>query len=245
MSWWASVFIALLSGIAGVFCAGGIASLCVKWYRISSFEGKSGYFVIFTALQGGVFSAIAGLVLSRYAPAWGATGFWSGLGSALLALILLSLAVILLCRRGAHIPPTLDGRPLLLEVEMRLPARSPLWPVPADGRSSFTLSCVVRHVQRKALEGTIHFEDCRMEGDRPVIPAIAPLFTRQGLRCITMLLGGKDAGGFIIPLPGKPGRSHESWSEWLPRGLPGKPWPETNSSYRFRVSRIPLHKPQP
>ena len=55
----------LLAGLSGCVCAvlgcllaGWIASLCVEWYRISSFEGGAGYYVVFLAL-GGAFAGFA------------------------------------------------------------------------------------------------------------------------------------------------------------------------------------------
>lgn len=65
MTWLSSIFIACLSGVLGLFCAGGIASLCVDWYRVSSFEGKSGFFVVFTALLGGLAAGVIGLIAAR------------------------------------------------------------------------------------------------------------------------------------------------------------------------------------
>jgi len=74
------------------------------------------------------------------------------------------------------------------------------------------------------------------------VPATAFLFTRRGLRSIHMELGGRTVGGFIVPLPPRPGPRQEQWSDWGPRGRPGRPWPDTESSYRFRVTRmVPEH----
>jgi len=39
MSWFTSIFIALLTGIVGAAASGYVAALAVDWYRISSREG--------------------------------------------------------------------------------------------------------------------------------------------------------------------------------------------------------------
>ena len=52
MSWLGTVGIAVLTAAFGALLSGIVASLAVDWYRISSFEGGSGYFVIFIALGG-------------------------------------------------------------------------------------------------------------------------------------------------------------------------------------------------
>jgi len=46
MSWLTSLGIAVLTSLVAMFAAGFVAELSVRWYRISSFEGGSGYFVV-------------------------------------------------------------------------------------------------------------------------------------------------------------------------------------------------------
>ena len=50
MTWIASLAIALLTGLVSLIAGGVVAQWCVGWYRISSFEGGSGYFVVFVPL---------------------------------------------------------------------------------------------------------------------------------------------------------------------------------------------------
>lgn len=45
MSWLSSFFIALVSGVTGLVCSGLIASICIEWFRISSREGASSYYM--------------------------------------------------------------------------------------------------------------------------------------------------------------------------------------------------------
>jgi hypothetical protein len=52
MSWLASFVVALLTAAVGLVLGGYLASLAVGWYRVSSFEGGAGYFVVAFALLG-------------------------------------------------------------------------------------------------------------------------------------------------------------------------------------------------
>ena len=70
MSWLASIAIALLTAAVGLMLGGYLASLAVGWYRVSSFEGGAGYFVVGLALG---FSAIV-------VPRWGRSWFTLSLG---------------------------------------------------------------------------------------------------------------------------------------------------------------------
>lgn len=85
-------FIALVAAVTtavlGLLGAGFLANACVRWYHISSFEGGSGYFVMFIGLFGGIAGFLVGLGTAlfcllagtRYAGwssvpvAWGAAG---------------------------------------------------------------------------------------------------------------------------------------------------------------------------
>ena len=49
MSWIQSIFIGVLTAVVGCVGAALVGSLCARWYRISSFEGASGYYVILIA----------------------------------------------------------------------------------------------------------------------------------------------------------------------------------------------------
>ena len=75
MNWLVSLVIALLTGALGLFVAGGIAALCVSWYRISGFEGGSGYFTVAIAIMGGCTGFFIGLIASRFFSA--AQGAWA------------------------------------------------------------------------------------------------------------------------------------------------------------------------
>ena len=65
-----SVLITLIAAITttALGLAGGIllGTGCVRWYGISSFEGGSGYFVMFIGLFGGIAGLIVGLATALY-----------------------------------------------------------------------------------------------------------------------------------------------------------------------------------
>ena len=65
MTWVISLGVAVLGGICGLLLAGFIANACVSWYQITSREGAAGYFVVFTALLGGVAGLIVSLITAR------------------------------------------------------------------------------------------------------------------------------------------------------------------------------------
>ena len=239
MSWLISIFAALLSGALGLFVAGFIASACVAWYQISSFEGKSGYFIVFSALLGGIIGLAVGLAIARAVAATASPGVLKALGLSCAAIAAAGGVVMLVARLRADIPPRIVGQEFMLEVEVRLPVGEMSSPAAIAGEASFTLGSVTNHKRRKSRQGEIKPAEARLENGRWIVPASVFLFTSRGLRSIDVELGGKSVGGFIVPLPARPGPAFERWSDWGPRGpAAGQPWPETKPSYRFRVARI-------
>lgn len=246
MTWLASIIIALLSAALGLFLAGMVAAACVSWYRISGFEGASGYFVVFTALLGGIAALIIGLVTCRVVAAGNAPGFFKGLGISFGIVGGIAGIAALVCWLLADIPPSIDGLSLDLAVEIRLPVGETESPARVTGDSSLSLGSVVNHVQRKSEKGELRTAEARREGGRWIIPGTVYLFTTRGQRAISAELGGKQVGGFLVPLPRNPGKEYEKWSDWLPRSLSGdQPWPDSKASYRFRVVRRLPPPPEP
>src|SRR5262249_31552608 len=221
-----------------------VAGACVSWYRISGFEGGSGYFMGASAILGGIAGLFIGLITSRVVAAGLAPGFLEGLGLSWGIVFGIAGVATLIAFLLADIPPKIGGRYLNLEVEIKLPVGETNSPASVTGESCLTLGSVVNHVQRKSEKGELNVKEARLENGRWIIPASVHLFTMRGKRCIDAQLGGKDVRGFIVPLPARPGKRFEQWSDWEPRPRRGK-WPETNPCYRFRVQRLPPPTPPP
>ena len=246
MGWFASWVVAAISGVLGLVAAGFVANLCADWYRVSGFEGKAGYVVLSSALIGGLAGAAVGLVTARVVAAMIAAGFLTALGISLAIIVVCASAVALAAWTFADIPPRIAGQELMLEIELRLPRGETTPPGDIPGAASFALGSVVDHVRRAAGTGNLQLDAARLDDGRWIIPVSVFLFTARGQRSIDVQLGGKRAGGFIVPLPARPGSEFLQWSDWGPREDPaGQPWPETAASYRFRVVRIAPPSPAP
>jgi hypothetical protein len=244
MSSISSIFIGLLTGTLGLVCATIVASACASWYRVSTFEGAAGYFVLAIAFWGTVAGLIIGLVTVRVVAAGADPGFFKALGLSWGITGGIAGVAALICWALADIPPKIDGRSLDLAVEIRLPVGETNSPASATGKSHLRLGSVVNHTQRKSEMGELKIAEARFEDGRWIIPGSVYLFTTRGKRSIDAELGGKEVAGFIVPLPARPGKNYEQWSGWEPRPRRGNPpWPETNPSYRFRV--VPLIPPPP
>ena len=243
MTWVVSILVALISGVVGLLVAGFIANACVTWYQISSREGASGYFVIFFALVGGVASCIVGLIVARLIASSYGAGFVKELAAALGSVLLLAAFSMLLSRLFADVPPTIDGQELNLEVEFRFPNvhSSNQHPIVGDDWQ-FIFASIAGGMRRDYREGTIDKAAARFEAGQWIVPTRVELFTERGQRAVTLATrDATDVMGFLLPLPARPGRSYETWSEWLPRQQAnGEPWSADKASYRFRIQKVSL-----
>jgi hypothetical protein len=244
MSWPLSIAVAVLSGALGLLAGGLVMVACVRWYRISSFEGASGYAVGAVALLGALLGVILGLVTSRMLTGAGPTGFFKGVGVSWGLILALAAIATAIAWSLADIPPTIDGKELLLDVEIKLPVDVTQSPAQGQGESSLALGSVVNHVQRASERGELRVADARLDTGRWVVPGSVHVFTMRGLRSLDIQLNGEPSFGFIIALPARPGREFTDWSEWGPRPpAPNPPWPDTKPCYRFRVT--PIEPPPP
>ncbi|HET7217021.1 MAG TPA: hypothetical protein VFJ02_03200, partial [Vicinamibacterales bacterium] len=81
MGWLASVVVGIITALVAMVASGLVAGLAVDWYRISSFEGGAGYFVVFMALFGLLAGFVFGLITSRVVAARPRPGFLKALAA--------------------------------------------------------------------------------------------------------------------------------------------------------------------
>lgn len=239
--WIQSIGVGLLTGMVGLVGLGILANVWVSWFRISSFEGGAGFFVVGLALLGGLLGFVVGVIVARIAVRGGKGSFLKALGAAWGTAAGLLLVAAGISWFLADIPPSLDGRPLMLEVELRLPVDAPPpTAVVTNGASGpyLSLASVVFGRQRAAQRGELRLAEARRENGRWIVPGEVEVFTWRGRRALGYSLKGEPQTGFLVPLPAWPGREFEAWSEWLPNPVPPRePWPDTKPSYRFRIRR--------
>jgi MFS family permease len=241
MGWAASIFIALCTGLTGAVLAGFVAALAVDWYRITSFEGASGYFMGAMILLGFAGGLLLGLVTSRVVAAWLDAGFFKTFAVAEGLTVGVVVLVGVVARLMADVPPRLSGNTLLLDVEISWPEAQR--PLPAAGGPEWRLrlGSLSGRTLRASETGPLRREEARLENGRWVVPGTVEIFTSRGKRILGVEPDGVLDHGFLLPLPAFPGRTEMDWSEWLPRARPGDPPLPDGPRYRFRV--VPESEP--
>ncbi|MEO5799930.1 MAG: hypothetical protein ABIZ70_11050, partial [Gemmatimonadales bacterium] len=239
LTWLTSFFVGVLTAVVALFVAGLVASLAVDWYRISSFEGGSGYFVVFVALGGMIAGFLVGIVTARIVAAGAQPGFLRAQGFALLVVGGVALTIGGVARLLADVPPTIDGEELMLVVEARWPANQRESPATVPGLAYLELGSVnTSHVQRLSKRGAFWKEDARLVDGRWTATGAIPLYTSRGTPSLDIALNDSVHAGFILPFSGSPSKKAMAWSEWLPREGRGGPPRDTGVNYRYKVQKI-------
>jgi hypothetical protein len=240
MSWPASIFTALLTGVLGMFLSGYIAALAVDWYHISGREGASGYFIVFLGMLGLAVGLVIGLVVARTVAGGAHPGLLRATGVSFALVGGIGLLSGGLARALADVPPEIDGESLMLAVEVRWPTSRIEPPTPAGtDEPSLSLHSVPHfsHTVRASRSGPLWMEDAHLVDGRWVVPGAVEIFTSRGIRMLSVNTGDRATQGFQVPLAAFPGRKDQEWSEWLPKFRPGVKAPPDLLSYRFRAVR--------
>jgi hypothetical protein len=214
MDWLRSILVGVITAAAAGVGAGWVAHLCIGWYRVSGREGASGCFFVAVAGLGVIAGLAIGVAGARILSASGFPGFFRELGLALGVTAALVGFAILFAWLAADLPPTLDGRELAVEVEVRLPAgQAPLAPGETDIPPNVTITA--DSGGRHQSSGSIRLSEARQAEGRWIVPAVVDLTTSDPGKSLGVQLVGQETQFFRLPLPGRPGRAQMDWSPWL------------------------------
>lgn len=235
----------ILAGILGATVGGGgvllMSSLSVRWHRITSFEGASGYFVVGLTLCGILLGSFVGMVAARVVHAGVRPEWWAQLSAGVLATAVLVGVATLVSYMRADRVPTRHGNEMTIEWEVRLPTSHDQIPEWLDDELRLQLVSTVGSGRRPSGARDAEFDRAafRQEDGQWILPASVPVFTSKGVFCVNLTMGGRDDGFWPIcgPIP----HAHEwSWSDWRPTNKSnGKPDAEA-VMYRYRFVKSAL-----
>lgn len=232
MGWLLSLSSAVVAAIAGCALAFYIGDKCVTWYRISSFEGGSGYAVVFMAFGGLLAGFLVGLGIAK---SFG-TGFLHGTGLALAAVAAISGVVYLLARLGGDVPPELSGDSLHLQVEMRMaPGWQPSHLAQAGQNYCLLTALGAGNQRRRPRYGTVDFKTATQQDGRWIVPCQIPIHSNRSPLLVGLQLGKKTDLEFVSPLPAQPTAANEQWTPWSSTGFSQNQ--SKGYEYRVRVQR--------
>lgn len=232
MPWLIALAAGIVCAIVGVAFSAAVSDLIIRAYRIPSFEGASGYFVLFVLLPiGAIVGFVSGFAVLKAGPP----------GLSWVKFVLAPLVTVGLLTIGYGIayltvdrPPRLDGHTMTLELEVRLPASAQ---VPEDFRDlQPRISLYASNKDNRFV--TINYDAAGLRDGRYVVPCEAPLMSARNGRTVLVGCGGESSQVFTLGLRARPTRADSSWTEWRrgeQRGDLSKVAPADAYEVRYRV----------
>lgn len=209
MRWMRAVGVGVITALVGGVMAIVFGDLGTRAQGVSDFEGGRGMLIAFVLLPAGVLCGfVAGLAFGRRA-GQGAARFFRDAGLAATTTTAIIAAVGGLAMMTGDHAPTIDGREIELEFEVRIPASSA---APADLKAGgFGANLSTTKSDNRFAD--LKFDAMRAEDGVRVLPGVAGLYSRTSER--HLLVGTWPSQVFALKLPPVPSQADFTWTEWL------------------------------
>ena len=229
------IVIGLITGVVGLIASGVLATLCTSWYRVSSFEGRAGFFQVTVALIGGVLGIVVGVIAASFVGGPPEATFIERLGVATASVIILAVLVGLVCRFLADIRPTIDGKSLELKVEVRAPRSFTIDFQRDEYGARFHLATASGRNESNA---NIDVDTARCVAGQLVFSGSLDLCTSSRGKRLRAYFNERNDALFVLPLRSHPREADREWSDWLRAGWgidQSRPDDEESFWLRYRV----------
>jgi len=206
--------IALFTAFFGCLLAFFVGDYLSRLAQMSNMEGGRGMFVVFVCAPLGILvGLVIGIVSSIWVRRQGPTGFliaqgWSLLIVCGLAGLLAGVPYLL-----SDKPPTVDGKRVELQFELRAPATFTI-PDQPDGHS---IRVSLYADNRQDEYAFIDWSGIIKDPEHATIPGHVPLLTHSKTRSLLATIGNEPVASQFIELriPPKPRKDDEAWSDWI------------------------------
>jgi hypothetical protein len=209
-----ALFIALLTAFVGCILAFFVGDYLTRLAHMSNMEGGRGMFVVFVCAPLGILvGLLIGVISSILIRREGLAGFLVAQGWSLLIVCgvagLLAGVPYLLSDK----PPTIDGKRLELQFELRAPATFKI-PDQPDGYSVRVSLYTDNQQSRFAF---IDWNSIKKDTGHVTIPGKVPLLTHSKTRSLLASIGNEPVASQFIELriPPAPRKDDETWSDWI------------------------------
>jgi len=207
------IAIALLTAIAGAVLSIAASLYLTELYHVSDFEGGRGMLIFFAlAPLGFIVGLVIGLIVALLSRGTGFSGFAKAQGIAFGIIISLSAIVSGILYLAADHPPTLDGKSLVLEFELKIP---PTLNLPAKP-SVQTLHASLYANDRDNRYALLDYDKIATRDGFVFVFGKASLLSQTFNRDLLVSIESEAASQFIkLKLRAKPTKEDEAWSDWM------------------------------
>lgn len=209
-----ALFIALFTAFVGCVLAFFVGDYLTRVAHVPEMEGQRSMTVFFLCVPLGIFAGLViGIISSILVRRQGLAGFFVAQGWSLLIVCgvagLLAGIPYLLSDK----PPTIDGKRLELEFELRAPATFKIPDQPDD----YSVRVCLYTDNRQNQYAFIDWNGITKDADHATVPGHVPLLTHSKTRSLLASIGNEPAASQFIELkiPSAPRKEDETWSDWI------------------------------
>ena len=230
-------FIALFTAFFGCLLAFFVGDYLSRLAQMSNMEGGRGMFVVFVCAPLGILvGLVIGIVSSIWVRRQGPTGFLIAQGWSLLIVCGLAGLLAGVPYPLSDKPPTVDGKRVELQFELRAPATLKI-PDQPDG---YSIRVSLYADNRQDEYAFIDWNGITKDPEHATIPGHVPLLTHSKTRSLLASIGNEPVASQFIELkiPPAPRKEDETWSNWTLAAQRAdlSPIPETERmALRYRV----------
>jgi hypothetical protein len=207
-------FIALFTAFVGCVLAFFVGDYLTGLARVPEMEGQRGMTVVFLCAPLGILAGLViGIVSAILVRREGLAGFliaqgWSLLIVCGIASLLAGVPYLL-----SDKPPTIDGKHLELEFELRTP---PTLKIP-DQPDGYSVRVSLYTGNRESRVAFVDWDSIKKDAEQITIPGNVPLLTHSKSRSLLASIGNEPGGSQFIELklPPSPQKKDETWSKWI------------------------------
>ncbi len=209
-----AVFIALITAFVGCVLAFFVGDYLTRLAHVPEMEGQRGMTVFFLCVPLGILTGLViGILSAIVVRRQGFAGFlvaqgWSLLIVCGLASLLAGVPYLL-----SDKPPTIDGKHLELQFELRAPATFKI-PDQPDG---YSIRVCLYTDNRQNQYAFIDWNAITKDAEHATVSGRVPLLTHSKTRSLLASIGNEPVASQFVELriPPTPRKEDETWSDWI------------------------------
>jgi len=233
-------FIALFTAFVGCLLAFFVGDYLSSLAHMSNMEGGRGMFVVFVCAPLGILMGLViGIVSSICVRRQGPAGFFVAQGWSLLIVCGFAGLLVGVSYALSDKPPRIDGKFLMLDFEVRVPASIQL---PAE-MHDYTVSVSLYTDGTQTRVAEIDPRSIKKDSTGATFSGTVPILSHAASRQLFPSIANVEHGSQFIPLelPAAPRKENETWSDWIFATQYADDTPATGSdrmSARYRVQPV-------
>ncbi len=235
-----TLFIALFTAFVGCLLAFFVGDYLSSLAHMSNMEGGRGMFVVFVCAPLGILMGLViGIVSSICVRRQGPAGFFVAQGWSLLIVCGFAGLLVGVSYALSDKPPRIDGKFLMLDFEVRVPASIQL---PAE-MHDYTVSVSLYTDGTQTRVAEIDPRSIKKDSTGATFSGTVPILSHAASRQLFPSIANVEHGSQFIPLelPAAPRKENETWSDWIFATQYADDTPATGSdrmSARYRVQPV-------